>query len=97
MASVLDIFNPQVTKSASTVTVTYCHLNFSGTCTYEEVTLQGTTKRFKQRFYVMTHCMMDDVIEYLYQTGVITGPSDFHKIDHLIRDHSRTQVESKDK
>ena len=93
MASVLDIFNPQVTKSAGTVTVTYCHLNFSGTCTYEEVTLQGTTKRFKQRFYVMTHCMMDDVIEYLYQTGVIIGPSDFHKIDHLIRDHSRTVVE----
>jgi hypothetical protein len=95
MASVLDIFNPQVTKSAGTVTVTYCHLNFSGTCTYEEVTLQGTTKRFKQRFYVMTHCMMDDVIEYLYKTGVITGPSDLQKIDHLIRDHSRTQVESK--
>jgi hypothetical protein len=93
MASVLDIFNPQVTKSAGTVTVTYCHLNFSGTCTYEEVTLQGTTKRFKQRFYVMTHCMMDDVIEYLYKTGVITGPSDLQKIDHLIRDHSRTVVE----
>jgi hypothetical protein len=93
MASVLDIFNPQVTKSAGTVTVTYCHLNFSGTCTYEEVTLQGKTKKFKQRFFIMTHCMMDDVIEYLYQTGVITGPSDFHKIDHLIRDHSRTVVE----
>jgi hypothetical protein len=93
MASVLDIFNPQVTKSAGTVTVTYCHLNFSGTCTYEEVTLQGTTKRFKQRFYVMTHCMMDDVIEYLYKTGVITGPSDLQKINHLIRDHSRTVVE----
>jgi hypothetical protein len=93
MASVLDIFNPQVTKSAGTVTVTYCHLNFSGTCTYEEVTLQGTTKRFKQRFYVMTHCMMDDVIEYLYKTGIITGPSDLQKIDHLIRDHSRTVVE----
>ena len=93
MASVLDIFNPQVTKSAGTVTVTYCHLNFSGTCTYEEVTLQGKTKRFKQRFYVMTHCMMDDVIEYLYKTGVITGPSDLQKIDHLIRDHSRTVVE----
>jgi hypothetical protein len=93
MASVLDIFNPQVSQSAGTVTVTYCHLNFSGTCTYEEVTLQGTTKRFKQRFYVMTHCMMDDVIEYLYKTGIITGPSDLQKIDHLIRDHSRTVVE----
>jgi hypothetical protein len=37
--------------------------------------------------------MMDDVIEYLYKTGVITGPSDLQKIDHLIRDHSRTVVE----
>jgi len=96
MTSVLDIFNPQVTKSAGTVTVTYCHLNFSGTCTYEEATLQGTTKKFKQRFYIMTHSNMDDVIEYLYKTGVVTGPGDFQKIDHLIRDHSRAQVESKD-
>jgi hypothetical protein len=93
MASVLDIFNPQVTKSAGTVTVTYCHDLYSGTCTYEEVTLQGKTKKFKQRFFIMTHCMMDDVIEYLYKTGVITGPSDLQKIDHLIRDHSRTVVE----
>jgi hypothetical protein len=41
--------------------------------------------------------MMDDVIEYLYKTGEVTGPSDFQKINHLIRDHSRTMVESKDK
>jgi hypothetical protein len=39
---------------------------------------------------------MDDVIEYLYKSGEINGPGDFQKIDHLIRDHSRTQVESKD-
>ena len=97
MASVLDIFNPQVSQSGGTITVTYCHALHSGTCTYEECLLQGKTKKFKQRFFIMTHCQMDDVIEYLYQTGVITGPSDFHKIDHLIRDHSREQVESKDK
>ena len=96
MVSILDIFNPQVTKIDNTVTVTYCHLNYSGTCTYEEVTLQGTTKKFKQRFFIMTHCQMDDVIEYLYKVGEVTGPSDFQKIDHLIRDHSRTIVESKD-
>ena len=97
MTSILDIFNPQVTKVDNTITVTYCHLNYSGTCTYEECLLQGKTKKFKQRFYIMTDCRMDDVIEYLYKMGEVNGPSDFHKIDHLIRDHSRTQVESKDK
>ena len=93
MSTVLDIFNPQVTKSAGTVTVTYCHGLYSGTCTYEECLLQGKTKKFKQRFFIMTHCDMDDVIEYLYKVGEINGPNDLQKIDHLIRDHSRTQVE----
>jgi hypothetical protein len=93
MASIMDIFNPQVSQSGGTVTVTYCHGLYSGTCTYEETTLQGTTKKFKQRFFIMTHCDMDDVIEYLYKVGEINGPSDLQKIDHLIRDHSRTQVE----
>ncbi len=93
MVSIMDIFNPQVAQSGGTVTVTYCHGLYSGTCTYEETTLQGTTKKFKQRFFIMTHCDMDDVIEYLYKVGEINGPSDLQKIDHLIRDHSRTQVE----
>jgi hypothetical protein len=93
MVSIMDIFNPQVTQSGGTVTVTYCHGLYSGTCTYEETTLQGTTKKFKQRFFIMTHCDMDDVIEYLYKVGKINGPSDLQKIDHLIRDHSRTIVE----
>jgi hypothetical protein len=95
MNTPLDIFNPQLSKIDNTITVTYCHGLYSGTCTYEEVTLQGKAKKFMQRFFIMTHCNMDDVIEYLYKTGVITGPNDFHKIDHLIRDHSRTLVESK--
>ena len=93
MNTVLDIFNPKVTKSGNTITVTYCHNNYSGTCTYEEVVLQGKVKRFKQRVHIMTHCQMDDVIEYLYKMGNISGPGDLHKIDHLIRDHSRTVVE----
>jgi hypothetical protein len=95
MNTPLDIFNPQVSKIDSTITVTYCHLNYSGYCIYEECSLQGKVKKFKQRFYVMTECKMDDVIEYLYKTGEVTGPSDFQKINHLIRDHSRTLVESK--
>jgi hypothetical protein len=88
MNTVLDIFNPKVTKSGNTITVTYCHNNYSGTCTYEEVVLQGKVKRFKQRVHIMTHCQMDDVIEYLYKMGNISGSGDLHKIDHLIRDHS---------
>jgi hypothetical protein len=93
MNTVLDIFNPQVSRIDNTITVTYCHNNYSGTCTYEECVLQGKMKKFKQRIHIMTHCQMDDVIEYLYKMEKINGPSDFHKIDHLIRDHSRTLVE----
>lgn len=93
MNTVLDIFNPQVSQSGGTITVTYCHSLYSGTCTYEECILQGKIKKFKQRIYVMTQCQMDDVIEYLYKTNVVNGPSDFQKINHLIRDHSRGVVQ----
>jgi hypothetical protein len=93
MNTVLDIFNPQVSRIDNTITVTYCHNNYSGTCTYEECVLQGKMKKFKQRIHIMTQCQMDDVIEYLYKMEKINGTSDFHKIDHLIRDHSRSLVE----
>lgn len=92
MESVLDIFKPQVTKSGSTITVTYCHGLYSGQCIYEEHVLQGKTKKFKQRVQIMTQCQMDDVIEYLYKIKVIGGPSDFQRINHLIRDHSLFQL-----
>jgi len=91
MNTVLDIFNPQVTKSASTVTVTYCHLNYSGTCTYNETTLQGT--KFKQRVNILINTDMDDVIEYLYKIGEVTGPQDLERISYLIQTHSRAQIE----
>lgn len=93
MNTVLDIFNPQVSRSGGTITVTYCHSLYSGTCTYEECILQGKIKKFKQRIYIMTQCQMDDVIEYLYKTNVVNGPSDFQKINRLIRDHSRGVVQ----
>jgi len=91
MASVLDIFNPQVTKSAGTITVTYCHLNYSGTCTYNETILQGT--KFKQRVNILINTDMDDVIEYLYKIGEVTGPQDLERISYLIQTHSRAQIE----
>lgn len=91
MNTTLDIFNPQVTKSASTITVTYCHLNYSGTCTYNETTLQGT--KFKQRVNILINTDMDDVIEYLYKIGEVTGPQDLERISYLIQTHSRAQIE----
>ena len=91
MNTVLDIFNPQVTKSASTITVTYCHLNYSGTCTYNETVLQGT--KFKRRVNILTNTDMDDVIEYLYKIGEVTGPQDLERISYLIQTHSRAQIE----
>jgi len=88
MESVLDNFDIQVTRIGDTITVTYCHGSYSGHCIYEECLLQGKTKKFKQRIQIMTECQMDDVIEYLYSIKKIGGPSDFNKINHLIRDHS---------
>jgi len=95
MSTVLDIFNPQVTKSAGTITVTYCHALHSGTCTYNETIIQGT--KFKQRVKILTNTDMGDVIEYLYKMGEVTGPQDLERISYLIQTHSREQVESKDK
>jgi len=91
MNTALDIFNPQVTKSGDTITVTYCHLNYSGSCTYKEVILQGT--KFKQRVHILVNTYMDDVIEYLYKMGDVTGPQDLERISYLIQTHSRAQVE----
>ena len=93
MNTVLDIFSPQVSQTGGTITVTYCHLNFSGTCTYEEAHLQGKNKRFKQRIFLLTHTDMEDVIEYMYKTGSITGPEDLQKVSITIQTHSRDVVE----
>ena len=96
MESRLDIFNTEVSRSGGTIIVTYCHQNYSGTCTYEECLLQGKTKKFKQRIYVLTHTDMDDVIEYLYKMGEVNGPQDLSKISYDIQTHSRSKVESKE-
>ena len=93
MNTVLDIFSPQVSQTGGTITVTYCHLNFSGYCTYEEAYLQGKNKKFKQRIFLLTHTDMEDVIEYMYKTGSITGPQDLERVSMLIQTHSRMVVE----
>lgn len=96
MDSVLDNFDIQVTRIDNTITVTYCHGSYSGQCIYEEHVLQGKTKKFKQRVQIMTHCQMDDVIEYLYKIKEIGGPSDFERINLLIRNHSFDQLQQKE-
>lgn len=92
MSTPLDNFDIQVTRIDNTITVTYCHEGYSGQCIYEEHVLQGKTKKFRQRVQIMTHCQMDDVIEYLYKIKEIGGPSDFERINLLIRNHSFDQL-----
>jgi hypothetical protein len=94
MISTLSNFNPQVSRSGDTITVTYCHLNFSGTCTYQETVIQGTSKKFKRRIYLLTNTDMEDVIEYMYKIGEVTGPGDLQTVSMLIQTHSRMIVEA---
>jgi hypothetical protein len=92
MESVLDIFNPQVTQTADTITVTYCHNEYSGTCVYRETVIKGT--KLNQRVNILVNTDMGDVIEYLYKVGKITGPQDLSTISYNIQTHSRNLVES---
>lgn len=90
MESILDIFNPLVGQSGDTITVTYCHENYSGTCTYKEMVLKGT--KLRQRVHILTGTDMGDVIEYLYKTGKVRGSDDLSPIGYEIQRHSRRQV-----
>lgn len=89
MISTLDIFNPQVTKSGSTITVTYCHHNYSGTCTYQEVHMKGKFKPINQTVHILTNTDMGDVIEYLYKNGDIVGEESLPQVSMAIQNHSR--------
>ena len=84
----MNIFNPQVTQSGDTITVTYCHDHYSGTCVYNKMDLQG--RKFKQKVYILTHTDMGDVIEYLYKKDLIT---DIEQVRYEIQTHSRKQIE----
>ena len=94
MSIPLDIFNPQVSRVDDTITVTYCHENYSGSCTYKEATLHGT--KLNQKFIVLTHTDMEDVLEYLYKIGEITGSHDLKEVSYEIQRHSRALAESKE-
>lgn len=91
MKELLEVFNTEVEKSGSTITVTYCHNNFSGTCIYENVTTKGSNKPIVQNFFVLTSTDMGDVIEYIHKKSPLSS-EDLFVMDKLIRDHSLLKV-----
>lgn len=93
MEEILEVFNKVINKSGSTITLTYCHHNFSGTCTYQEVTTKGLRKPIKQSFLVLTSTDMGDVIEYIHKKSPLSS-EDLSSINKLIRDHSLLVVEN---
>jgi len=95
MISTLDIFNPQVSQSGGTITVTYCHLNYSGTCTYQEMVMKGKFKPINQKVHILTNTDMGDVIEYLYKNGHIVGEAGSPQVIIAIQTHSSSVVASK--
>ena len=91
----MDIFQVTTKENDDTVTVTYCHNLYSGSCTYKLVTLQG--KKLRQEIELLVSSDMDDIIECLYKMGEITGPECFTKIKNEILIHSLLQVQSRKK
>ena len=93
MTEILEVFNKVINKSGGTITLTYCHHNFSGTCTYQEVTTKGLNKPIKQSFLVLTSTDMGDVIEYIHKKSPLKS-EDLSYINKLIRDHSLSVVDN---
>lgn len=93
MIQILELFNKVINKSGSTITLTYCHHNFSGTCVYEQVTTKGLKKPIVQNFLVLTSTDMGDVIEYIHKKSPLSS-EDLSSINKLIRDHSLSVVEN---
>jgi hypothetical protein len=93
MTEILELFNKVINKSGSTITLTYCHHNFSGTCVYEQVTTKGVRKPIVQNFLVLTSTDMGDVIEYIHKKSPLSS-EDLSSINKLIRDHSLSVVEN---
>jgi len=93
MKELLEVFNKVINKSGSTITLTYCHHNFSGTCIYEQVTTKGLKKPIVQNFLVLNSTDMGDVIEYMHKKSPLSS-EDLSTINKLIRDHSLLVVEN---
>ena len=93
MKELLEVFNRVINKSGSTITLTYCHHNFSGTCIYEQVTTKGLKKPIVQNFLVLNSTDMGDVIEYMHKKSPLSS-EDLSSMNKLIRDHSLLVVEN---
>jgi hypothetical protein len=93
MTEILELFNKVINKSGSTITLTYCHHNYSGTCVYEQVSTKGVRKPIVQNFLVLTSTDMGDVIEYIHKKSPLSS-EDLSSINKLIRDHSLSVVEN---
>jgi tRNA A-37 threonylcarbamoyl transferase component Bud32 len=93
MEEILEVFNKVINKSGGTITLTYCHHNFSGTCVYEQVTTKGLKKPIVQNFLVLTSTDMGDVIEYMHKKSPLSS-EDLSSINKLIRDHSLSVVDN---
>jgi hypothetical protein len=91
MTQLLEVFNKVINKSGDTITLTYCHHNFSGTCVYKEHNIVGQNKPIRQRFYILQSADMGDVIEYMYQQGEIKD-GDFNKIGSELQDYSLSLI-----
>ena len=91
MKELLDEFICSVTEENGIITLTYCHLDFSGTCVYKEHNTVGINKPIRQRFYTLTSSDMGDVIEYIYQKGHIKD-GDFNKIGSELQDYSLSLI-----
>ncbi len=87
MEEILEDFGVDIEISGSTITLTYSHHNFFGTCVYEQVSTKGKNKPIQQTFLVLTSTDMGDVIEYINKKSPLTS-DDFFTLDKLIRDHS---------
>lgn len=95
MTSIMDIFMVNTTENDGTLTVTYCHNLYSGSCTYKLTTLQG--KKLRQEIELLRSVDMDDILECLYKRGEITGPDCYERIRGEIINHSLHQVQSRNK
>ena len=88
---ILKVFNKVINKSGDTITLTYCHQNFSGTCIYKEHNTVGQNKPIRQRFYTLESSDMGDVIEYMYQQGEIKD-GDFNRIGKDLQEYSLSLI-----
>ena len=93
MEEILEVFNKVINKSGSTITLTYCHEDFLGTCIYEQMSTKGINKPIVQNFLVLTSTDMGDVIEYIHKKSPLKS-EDLSSINKLIRDHSLSVVDN---